>query len=216
LAVISIIAQKGGSGKTTLAVHLAAAAQASGQEACIIDMDPQRTATAWGKWRGGAEPEIVDVQAGRPGMLAGVVQRVAELGAKIVVIDTPPHADAIAREAASVADLVLIPTRPRGFDLHAIQSTASLVRETHCPAFVVFNAVPPRGVQVCMEAASLVATFGIPLCPIAVTDRAAFHHATTAGKVAGELDPAGKAAAEAQALWEFVAKRAAGKKRRAR
>ncbi|MEI9891353.1 MAG: hypothetical protein WDN45_13155 [Caulobacteraceae bacterium] len=56
------------------------------------------------------------------------------------MIDTPPHADAMARQAARLADLLLIPCRPRAFDLAAIEATAELVRSSRKPAFVVFNA----------------------------------------------------------------------------
>ena len=182
MTTIAIVSQKGGSGKTTLAVHLAAAASSAGKVACIIDTDPQATAAAWGDWRGGADPEVI-------------------------VIDTPPHADAAAREAVKAADLVLIPTRPRAFDLHAIQTTAELIRFAGKPAFVVFNAAPARGVQLFAEASAIVANLGLEVCPVTFADRAAFHHSTAAGKVAAEADPQGKAAAEANALWLWACDR---------
>jgi len=59
MTTLAIVSQKGGSGKTTLAVHVAAAAAAAGKVAVIIDTDPQATAAAWGDWRGGAEPEVI-------------------------------------------------------------------------------------------------------------------------------------------------------------
>lgn len=60
MSTIAIASQKGGSGKTTLAVNLAAAAEAAGQNALIIDTDPQATASQWGAWRADRAPEVID------------------------------------------------------------------------------------------------------------------------------------------------------------
>jgi chromosome partitioning protein len=201
MPTIAIVSQKGGSGKTTLAVHLATAATIAGKVACIIDTDPQATAAAWGDWRGGNDPEVITTP---PARLARTIEDAVKLGAEVIVIDTPPHADAAAREAVKAADLVLIPTRPRAFDLHAIQTTAELIRFADKPAFVVFNAAPARGAQLFAEASAIVASLGLEVCPVSFADRAAFHHSTAAGKVAPETDPQGKAAAEADALWRWA------------
>jgi chromosome partitioning protein len=211
MPTIAIVSQKGGSGKTTLAVHLAVAATRAGKVACIIDTDPQATAAAWSDWRSGEEPEVV---TSPPARLAKTVEEAKKLGAEVIVIDTPPHADAAAREAVVGADLVLIPTRPRGFDLHAIQTTAQLLRFAGKPAFVVFNATPARGNQLFTEASEVVSTYGLSVCPITFADRAAFHHSTTAGRVAAEIDPNGKAAGEADALWQWMCKQVGLKTRK--
>jgi chromosome partitioning protein len=121
---VAIISQKGGAGKTTLAIHLAAAAAAE-IVSLIVDTDPQATASRWGEWRGGTDPEIID--CGAPSLLASKLSKAAELGAELAVIDTPPHADAMARQAARLADLILVPCRPKAFDLAAIEATAELV-----------------------------------------------------------------------------------------
>lgn len=137
MKTIAIISQKGGAGKTTLALHLAAAAQASGKVALVIDTDPQATASQWAAWRGDAPPEVIDSP---PPRLAAKVAAAREQGAELIVIDTPPHADSAARAAVEVADLVLIPCRPSAFDLSAIQTSAKLVQLLRRPAFVVFTA----------------------------------------------------------------------------
>lgn len=201
MITISVVSQKGGSGKTTLAVHLAAAATAEGRVACIIDTDPQATAAAWGDWRGGREPEVITTP---PPRLARTLDEARNLGAEVAVIDTPPHADAAARESAKLADLVLIPCRPRAFDLHAIQATADLAASTGTPAFVVFNAAPPRAPQLFLEASKLVEQLGLRVAPVVLADRAAFHHSTASGRTASEVEPSGKAAGEIKALWQWV------------
>lgn len=201
MPTIAIVSQKGGSGKTTLAINLAVTAANSGLQACVIDTDPQATAAAWGDWRGDDQPQVLTTP---PARLAKTVQSAVKGGAELVVIDTPPHADAAARESVKAADLVLIPTRPRAFDLHAIEATAELVGFARKPAFVVLNAVPPRATQLLVEVTGFVEGLGLEVCPVRFGDRAAFHHYASSGEVAGEGDPEGKAAAEVAALWEWV------------
>ncbi|MEI7607384.1 MAG: AAA family ATPase [Rhodospirillaceae bacterium] len=204
MLTISIISQKGGAGKTTLAVHLAAAALAAGKVSLIIDTDPQATASAWSGWRGGKEPEVID--CGAPTLLRKKLDQAASLGADVVIVDTPPHADAMARAAADVADLIIVPVRPRAFDLDAIQTTAALIASVRKPAFALFNGGPPSGKALYAEATEVVASFGLKPAPLYVADRAALHKAVGSGQVAGEIEPAGKAAEEIAALWRFICK----------
>jgi chromosome partitioning protein len=202
MQTIAIVSQKGGAGKTTLAIHLAALA-ATRAVTLIIDTDPQATASRWSQWRGDADPEVID--CGAPSLLAGKLAKAAELGAELVVIDTPPHADAMARAAARLADLILIPCRPRAFDLAALDATADLVWASRKPAFVVFNAGPPRGPRIYQEAEELITgDFGLAIAPVRLPDRAAFHHSTAAGQTAPEFLADGKAAGDMRALWGWV------------
>lgn len=199
---IAIISQKGGAGKTTLAVHLATAA-AKYFITLVVDTDPQATASRWSEWRSGGDPEVID--CGAPTLLAAKLSKAAELGAEVAIIDTPPHADAMARQAAKLADLILVPCRPKAFDLAAVEATAELVKASRKPAFVVFMAGPPRAPLVYGEARALVSgTFDLPVAPIVLPERAAFHHSTAQGQTAGQLDAVGKAAAEVSALWAWT------------
>lgn len=208
MATIAIVSQKGGSGKTTLAINLAVCATDDDQLACVVDTDPQATAAAWGDWRGDRHPAVITTP---PARLARTIQAARREGAGLVVIDTPPHADSAAREAVKAADLVLIPTRPRAFDLHAIEATAELIRHALKPAFVVFNAVPPRATNLIAEVSEFVTSLSLDICPVRLGDRAAFHHYAAAGEVAAEGDPDGKAAAEVAELWQWVRRQLAAK-----
>ena len=202
MRTIAIVSQKGGAGKTTLAVNLATEAARS-SVSLIVDTDPQATASRWGQWRGGGDPEVVD--CGAPTLLAGKLAKAADLGAEVAVIDTPPHADAMARQAAQLADLLLIPCRPRAFDLAAIEATAELVRSSRKPAFVVFNAGPPRAPHIYRDAANLIGgEFGLEIAPVILPERAAFHHSVAAGLTATEHDLEGKAAGEIRELWAWT------------
>lgn len=201
MSIIAIISQKGGAGKTTLALHLAAAAQDSGRVALVIDTDPQATASQWASWRHDAPPEVIDSP---PPRLAAKVAAATDQGAQMIVIDTPPHADSAARAAVEVADLVLIPCRPSAFDLSAIQTTAKLVQLLRKPAFVVFTAGPPNASRIYQEAGELVEGFGTPACPIILPDRAAYRHASADGHTVMEFEPLGKAAEEVRAIYAWT------------
>ena len=206
MLTVAIISQKGGAGKTTLAIHLAAAAVAAKRVTLIIDADPQATASRWSQWRGGSEPEVIDCAS--PPLLSAKLAASAGLGAEIAVIDTPPHADSMAAAACRAADLILIPCRPRAFDLDAVQTTADLVRASGKPAFVIFSAGPQRAPNLYREAAEVVSGYGLKVAPVALSERAAYHHAAAEGKTAQECDPEGRAALEVAELWKWVAQHA--------
>jgi chromosome partitioning protein len=180
MRTVAVISQKGGSGKTTLAIHLAAAAGAAGYISLVVDTDPQATACTWHAWRGDADPDVIDCAA--HALLAKKLEQAAALRAEFAVIDTPPHADIMAREACRVADLLLIPCRPRAFDLDAVQTTAELAAASRKPAFLVFMAGPSRAPLVYQEAGALVAGFGLAAVPAMLAERAAFHHSVGAGR----------------------------------
>ena len=202
MQIVAVISQKGGTGKTTLAIHLGVAASAAGLVSLIVDTDPQATASKWGVWRGGGDPEVIDCAA--HALLPRKLQQAAGLGAQFAVIDTPPHADIMAREACRAADLLLVPCRPRAFDLDAIQTTAELVKASGKPAFVVFTAGPPRAPVLYADAGQLVQQFGLQVAPVTLPERAAFHHSTERGKTAAETEPGGRAAEEVAALWSWL------------
>ncbi|GBQ08662.1 ParA family partition ATPase [Acetobacter cerevisiae] len=201
MPTIAIISQKGGAGKTTLALHLAAAAEDAGHTSLVIDVDPQATASEWAAWRKDAPPVVID---SAPPRLAAKIEQAKSQGAEFIVIDTPPHADRATSSAVDVADLVLIPCRPSAFDLAAIKTTASLIKMRGKPAFVVFTAGSPTAPRMYAEATQLVQSYGMDTCPHIIADRAAFRHAAAEGKTAMEMEPNGKAAHEVEALYMWL------------
>ena len=200
MKIVAIISQKGGAGKTTLAVHLATAAAAAGRTAAIIDLDPQATASSWGDRRAADAPEVVSGQAVR---LPALIKAAEGNGADFLVLDTAPNADHAASLAARAADLVLIPCRPAAFDLEAIETTLLLTRTTGKPAYVVLNAVPPRN-AIGEEAAAGLAARGAQVAPHQLTHRAAFTHGVIDGRTAQEFEPQGKAAKEVDQLYLWL------------
>jgi chromosome partitioning protein len=200
MKVVAIVSQKGGAGKTTLAVHLAAAAVAAGHRAAIIDLDPQGTAASWFDRRALDEPEVISGQAIR---LPALLNDARENGADLLILDTAPNADQTASLAARAADLVLIPCRAATFDLEAIQTTLLLTKAASKPAYVVLNAVPPRS-GIGKEAAAGLAEQGAQVAPHQLTQRAAYTHGVIDGRTAQEFEPGGKAAQEITLLYTWL------------
>lgn len=203
MPTIAVISQKGGAGKTTLALHLAAAAEDAGYTALVIDLDPQATASQWAAWRKDVPPVVID---SAPPRLAAKIENAVKQGADFIVVDTPPHADSASSAAAEAADLVLIPCRPSAFDLAAIKTTASLVKMRGKPAFVVFTAGSPTAPRMYEEAALLVQDYGLEACPHWIADRAVFRHAAAEGKTAMEVEPDSKGAEEVRQVYKWACK----------
>jgi chromosome partitioning protein len=201
--VISVLMQKGGSGKTTLVESLAVAAKNAGQSVAVIDLDPQATACKWGDRRN-ADPVIISIQ---PARLANALKTAREGGADLVIIDTPPRAADAAMAAAQAADLILIPSRPTINDLETIATTHSLISGAGAKAkiAVVLNDVPPQGRQR-QQAEDAIRDMGLPVCPIALGHRTAYTHAAAMGLTAQEYDARGKAAEEIKQLYKFTCK----------
>lgn len=200
MKIIAFLSQKGGAGKTTLAIHLAVAAELSGRTAVIIDLDPQSSATSWKDSRSSDTPIVISAQASR---LTAVLEVAEKGGADFCIIDTAPHSESASLSAARAADLILIPCRPAILDLRAIGSTIDLSRLAGKPASVVLNSVPPRG-NLAEEAVSAVVGYDAQVSPVQVVQRAAFMHALTIGQTAQEYEPGGKAADEVTQLYKWT------------
>ena len=195
---MALVSGKGGVGKTTLALALAAAHERAGGRAVVVDLDPQGSATVWGRLREGVPPEVI---AAHPPRLARVIAAAAEGGASLAVIDTAPREAAGAAEAARLADLVLIPCRPSALDLAAIPATLAAVGMAD--AVAVLNACPPRG-HWTSEAADAVRTLGLELAPVTLGARVAHAKAFTRGRTAQETEPSSLAARELADLYRWA------------
>lgn len=202
MKIIAIISQKGGAGKTTLAIHLAVAAEKSGQTSVIIDLDPQASATNWKDSRINDTPVVVSAQSAR---LTSVLDVAKKEGAEICIIDTAPHSESAALTAARASDLILIPCRPAILDLRAISSTIELAHIAGKSVAVILNSVPSRG-SLAEEAANAVKGYGVEVAPIQIGQRAAFTHSLTISQTAQEYDPTGKGADEVQQLYMWTCK----------
>lgn len=198
--ILAIISQKGGAGKTTLAVNLAVAAEMADVPTVIIDLDPQASAKTWHDLRGKDAPVVVSAQASR---MQEVIEIARSNGAELIIIDTAPHSESAALGAARAADLVLIPCRPAILDLKAIGTSGDLAALAKKEAVVVLNAVPHQG-RLAEEAGEAVRGYGLSIAPVRLTQRAAYVHSLTAGQAAPEFEPDGKAAQEIIELYKWT------------
>lgn len=204
MKTIAIISQKGGAGKTTVAIHLAVAAEQRGMNTAIFDLDPQASAASWSDKRDNPSPAVISAQAAR---LPSLLEQAAAQAADLVIIDSAPNADAASLAAARAADLILIPCRPSAFDLNAIGTTLNLAAVAGKPAYVLLNAVPPQG-KVGEEARNALEAGGVAVAQPILHQLVAFSHAVNDGRSAQEFDPKSKAAAEIDALFAWVIKHA--------
>ena len=200
MKTLAIIAQKGGSGKTTLAVHLAVCATLHMLKTALIDLDPQASAYQWNESR--EDGRKLDAVRASSDDLASFLQQAKAGKIDLAIIDTAPHSDSAAAIAAQFADFVLIPCRPARFDLDAIATTAQIAKVAKTPAAVVLNAAP-RG-RLAEEARLALQGHNLTVMDTVLYQRAAYSHAVIDGRSVHEYEPEGKAAAEIDELYNHI------------
>ncbi|MDA1133194.1 MAG: ParA family protein, partial [Proteobacteria bacterium] len=202
---LSLLAQKGGAGKTTLAVHLAVMAAMRGENVVVIDTDPQFSAAQWWRARKLKRPAMAQCH---PKNLSAALAQAEKRGFTLAVIDTAPRADRAAIQTAELVDFNLIPCRPGPMDLRAIGKTVDLVENLGAPAGIVINAAPPpRGnteVPFTRQARRALSRYNLPLAPFAITQRPTLQHPMPDGRTYIEQYPEGRPAREIAALLRWV------------
>ena len=201
MRILSIVSQKGGAGKTTLATHLAVAAHLAGLKAGVLDLDPQSSASKWGDIRE-EDPLVTDAKAER---LPKFVEAARGLGMEFLILDTPPSASNEAHHAIAASDLIIVPCRPGFYDLAAIKNSILASRNQGKPAFVVFNAAAPRTDLQVKEVQQSLVRDGIGVVDGIIHQRAVFNTSAGYGRTAQEVEPDGKAAEEIRQLYGWVA-----------
>lgn len=202
MRVVALLAQKGGAGKTSLALALAVEAASAGQTVVVLDADPQASACRWRDRREAPAPVVTDVH---PSRLPHAIDAAAGQGVDLAVIDTPPRSESAALEAARASDLAVIPCRPQILDLETIPAAQQLLALAgNPPAVVVLNAVAPRGPRT-IQARRAIAGFGVPVCPHTLGHRAAWGDAGALGLTVTEYQRRGLAAEEARRVARWLA-----------
>lgn len=202
MKIYSLISQKGGTGKSTLARQFAVLVGPS----VLIDRDPQQTTRKWWERRQQVEPapeqpELLDINGSQLTEAAHVLRQ-REGGS--VFIDTRPAVDGPEAEAAQVSDVVLIPVRPSPDDLEAVVETLRIVRRLERPAVLIVNAAKTSSRAIAARAA--LSRYPVPVCPYHVADRTVYLDASLEGRGVGEMRGAvaAEAAAELQRVWNWV------------
>jgi chromosome partitioning protein len=203
MLVIAFASQKGGSGKTTLAGHVAVQAERMGAgPVALVDTDPQGSLSDWWNERQAETPAFARTQIAR---LAEDVQRMRDLGIKLLVIDTPPAITATICDVISICDLVVIPTRPSPHDLRAAGATVDLVENLGKPLVFVVNGATPRA-RITAEAAIALSQHGT-VAPVTIHHRTEFAASMIDGRTVMELACNPRSSEEIAQLWDYIADR---------
>lgn len=201
MKTLAILSRKGGTGKTTLAVHLSVAATLAGHTTVLIDLDPQASACKWSDIRQEDAPTVISAHEAR---LPEVLHKAEQHGVDFAILDTPPKSDSL--DSAEVSDFALIPCRPAIFDLQAIGSTMKIVKMADLQSSVVLNFVHPQSTML-LEARRAVKGYNTDCAPVTLGQRVAFSHALIDGKSVQEFNANSKASAEINTLYKYIAKR---------
>jgi chromosome partitioning protein len=199
MKTIVIQSQKGGSGKTMLAAHLAVEAERSSDAAWVIDTDRQATLSLWHERRKNDTPQRLDAPLER---MPDALAKVAAQGAAYCFIDTAPTISEQNTKLLRLADLVLIPVRPSPSDLWAVAETVSQVKEAGKPFLFVLTQAKPQA-TITAQAVAALSEHG-RVAQAFVSDRVAYAAAMTGGNTAPELSTKGPAAQEIEALWNEI------------
>ncbi len=195
--------QKGGSGKTTLSGHLAVQAQLAGAgPVVLIDIDPQGSLADWWNEREADLPAFAQTTVSR---LASDLAILRQQGFKLAVIDTPPAITMAIQSVISVAELIVIPTRPSPHDLRAVGATVDLCERAGKPLLFVVNGATPKA-KITSEAAVALSQHGT-VAPVTIHHRTDFAGSMIDGRTVMEVDPKGRSAQEVIHLWDYISDR---------
>lgn len=201
MTIFSIQNQKGGVGKTTLAIHISHALAQRGNLVLLLDADPQGSARDWATARADKPPFDV-LGLDRP-----TIHRDLPAIAKNynhVIIDGPPRVTDLARSAIAAADVVLIPVQPSPYDVWACQEVITLVNEALVfkqnlkSVFTINRKIVNTAIG--RDVAEALAGYEVPLLKSQICQRVSFAESAATGQTVLETDPKGSAAAEINAL----------------
>ncbi len=204
MKLISFVTQKGGSGKTTLAINCAVAASGPKRRVIIFDMDPQATATDWFQERETDKPQAVRVTASElPKALS-----LARSQFDFVFIDTPGRDEPAQAQAIMQSDFCVIPCRPSPADLKATPATVATIKRLNKPFAFVLTQTPARSFRVA-EASAALGKLG-QVCPVPIVSRNAYQDAQGLGLGVIEYEPNGRAAEETAKAWKWLSAKLKG------
>lgn len=205
MLVVSVLARKGGTGKSTAVRCLAVEALKAGRRVVIIDTDPQPTCHRWGQRRAGSGIAVPLVVLPGPGGLAARVGAFRAQDVDLILVDTPPTATPAVNAALDASSAVIVVTRPNPEDLESVQESLRVAgaQRRRC-GVVLWQAPPDKRVKAVALAREALESMGAIVCPTAVSSSIAYPYAYAEGLTPQERDPEGRARAELADVWAWL------------
>jgi len=200
MKVISVLNQKGGSGKTTIATHLARGLQIMGHDVVLVDSDPQGSARDWAA--SNINCSVCTIGIDRPTIHRDLQKIIKK---DFIIIDGAPQAQDLAVSAIVASDLILIPVQPSPYDVWAASDLVDLVKQRMevtggklKAAFVISRAI--KGTKIGSEVVSSLAQYELPILSSKITQRVIYPTSASSGKTAFDIEGNPEAVTECHQL----------------
>ncbi|GAV34670.1 chromosome-partitioning ATPase Soj [Roseomonas sp. TAS13] len=205
MLVVSVLARKGGTGKSTAVRCLAVEALKAGRRVVVIDADPQPTCFRWGQRRAAAGIPVPLVVVPAPGGLAAQIEGFRAQGVDLILVDTPPTATPAVNAALDSSTGALVVTRPNPEDLESVQESLRVASaQKRRTGVILWQSPPDKRVRAVALAREALVAMGADVCPTAVSASISYPYAYAEGLTPQEREPEGRARAELAEVWGWL------------